>query len=250
MYNYSHIDEKWFYMSKKKETYYLLPTDENPLRSCQRKNFIGKVMFLVAMARPRFDCEGAQRRSRNRDVGTLEMKSITSVTREIVKDFLIQKVIPAIQQKWLRSRSEEVIFIQQDNARTHLNPNNEAFQVAATQSGLDIRLVCQPPNSPDMNILDLGVFNAIQSLQYKESPRSVRELVDAVIKSFNNYSSLSVNYVWLTLQLCMLETMKIQGSNRYKIPHINELQLEKEGTLPAQISCDPQIIRNVMDILS
>ncbi|GAA0142926.1 hypothetical protein LIER_03720 [Lithospermum erythrorhizon] len=235
MYNYIHIDEKWFYMSKKKETYHLLPTEEDPLRSCQSKNFIGNVIFLVAMARPRFDCEGveifngkigvfpfvtlqeAQRRSRNRDVGTLEMKPITSVTREIVKDFLIQKVIPAIREKWPRSRNEEAIFIQRDNARTHVNPNDEAFQVAATQSGLDIRLVCQPPNSSDMNILDLGFFNAIQSLQYKESPRSVRELVDAA---------------------------------RIDIPRINKLQLEIEGTLPAQISCDPQIIRNVMDILS
>ncbi|GAA0185407.1 hypothetical protein LIER_32695 [Lithospermum erythrorhizon] len=146
MYNYIHIDEKWFYMSKNKETYYLLPNEEDPLRSCQSKNFIGKVMFSVAMARL----------------------------------ILIAKVLKCSM----------------------------------------------------------------------ESPRSVCELVDAVIKSFNNYSSQSVNYVWLTLQLCMLETMKIEGSNRYKIPHINKLQLEREGTLSAQISCNPQIIRNVMDILS
>lgn len=58
MYNMVHIDEKWFFMTKKSKSYYMLPTEENPLRSCQNKNFIGKVMFLVALARPRFDDEG------------------------------------------------------------------------------------------------------------------------------------------------------------------------------------------------
>lgn len=87
MYNIVHIDEKWFYMTKKKENYYLLPAEDEPVRTCQSKNFIGKVMFLVAMARPRFDVAGdevfsgkigvlpfvsmqpAQRRSINREAG-------------------------------------------------------------------------------------------------------------------------------------------------------------------------------------
>ena len=60
MQNIVHIDEKWFYMSKKKETYYLHPWEEEPLRTCQNKNFIEKVMFLAAMTRPRFDDEGKE----------------------------------------------------------------------------------------------------------------------------------------------------------------------------------------------
>lgn len=58
IYNIVHIDEKWFYMTKKSENYYLLPTEDEPVRTCQSKNFIGKVIFLVAMARPRFDDDG------------------------------------------------------------------------------------------------------------------------------------------------------------------------------------------------
>ena len=58
MYNVVHIDEKWFYMTKKKENYYLHPVEEEPLRTCQSKNYITKVMFLAAMARTRFDEEG------------------------------------------------------------------------------------------------------------------------------------------------------------------------------------------------
>ena len=58
MYNIVHIDKKWFYMTKKSENYYLLPYEEEPLRTYKSKNFIAKVMFLVALARPRFDAEG------------------------------------------------------------------------------------------------------------------------------------------------------------------------------------------------
>lgn len=58
MYNIIHIDEKWFYMTKKIEKYYMLPDEEDPIRTCKSKNFIGKVMFLVALAHPRFDAQG------------------------------------------------------------------------------------------------------------------------------------------------------------------------------------------------
>ncbi|GAA0146745.1 hypothetical protein LIER_36373 [Lithospermum erythrorhizon] len=178
------------------------------------------------MARPRFDRNGnetfsskigvfpfvkmlqAQRRSRNRDAGTLEMKPITSVTREIICECLIKEVIPTITNVWPRDNPDEVIYIQQDNAWTHVDPNDTSFLMATSSSGLNIQLICQPPNSPDLNILDLGFFSAIQSLQYKESPKTIEELVQAVVKSFNDYPSQKVNHVWLTLQLCMYETLK------------------------------------------
>jgi hypothetical protein len=53
-----HLDEKWFNMTKNKRTYYLMPEEEEPVRTIQNKNYIGKVMFLVAVARPRYDDEG------------------------------------------------------------------------------------------------------------------------------------------------------------------------------------------------
>ncbi|KAF7136472.1 hypothetical protein RHSIM_Rhsim08G0101000 [Rhododendron simsii] len=52
MYNYVHIDEKWFFLSKGAERYYLLPAEKEPHRTCKSKKFITKVMFLAAVARP------------------------------------------------------------------------------------------------------------------------------------------------------------------------------------------------------
>ncbi|KAJ0034614.1 hypothetical protein Pint_26432 [Pistacia integerrima] len=53
MENIIHVDEKWFYMTKQSEKYYLLPDEDEPLRTCKSKTFITKVMFLAAVTRPR-----------------------------------------------------------------------------------------------------------------------------------------------------------------------------------------------------
>lgn len=267
MYNIIHIDEKWFYMTKKTEKYYLLPIEEEPQRSCQSKNYIGKVMFLAAMARPRFDEEGnevfdgkigifpfvtlrpAQRKSKNRDAGTLELKASTSVKREDIKAFLIEKVLPNIQEKWPKEDRGKTIFIQQDNARTHVECGDKDFQEAASKTSFDIHLMCQPANSPDLNILDLGFFSAIQSLQHKECPKTIEDLVRAVEESFKKYSAEQVNHIFLTLQSCMCEIMKIGGLNKYKIPHMKKSVLEKDGLLPTRISCDAMLVQNVMNTL-
>lgn len=54
MLNVVHIDEKWFYNDVDRRTYYLLPDEEPPTRRCKSKRFIGKTMFLTAVARPRY----------------------------------------------------------------------------------------------------------------------------------------------------------------------------------------------------
>ena len=43
---------------KKKRKYYLLPDEEEPHRTTPNKNTIGKVMFVTAMARPRYNAHG------------------------------------------------------------------------------------------------------------------------------------------------------------------------------------------------
>ena len=55
MFDYVHIDEKWFYMTKVKKTYYLVVDEELPERAVKSKNFIQKVMFMTAVARPCWD---------------------------------------------------------------------------------------------------------------------------------------------------------------------------------------------------
>ncbi|KAH7857582.1 hypothetical protein Vadar_014262 [Vaccinium darrowii] len=263
MYNYVHIDEKWFFMTKESERYYLLPNENEPLRTCKSKRFITKVMFLAAVARPRFDAtrnqefsgkigifpftckEPAKRTSKNRLAGTLETKPIT-VTKEITRKCLIEKVLPAIRAKWPRGNGIETILIQQDNARPHIHEFDAEFLEEASKDGFDIRLVFQPPNSPDLNVLDLGFFRAIQTLQYQQAPKNVDELVSAVMRAFEELPSERLENVFLTLQACMIEIMKVNGGIGYKVPHIGKGGLMRDGNLPTQLQCDHNLVESVL----
>ncbi|KAM3377922.1 hypothetical protein P3S68_010335 [Capsicum galapagoense] len=247
-------------MTKKNEIYYLLSGEEDPIRTVKSKNFIDKVMFLVVVARPRFVAQGVQifsdkielfpfvtqerakRASANRPAGTVETKAMTSITKEISRSFLINEVLPAIKAKWSREDLNSTIFIQQDNARTHIQPNGEEFCRAATQDGFDIRLMCQTHNSPDLNVLDLEFFRSIQSLQHRERLKSIDDLVAAVIKAYEDFSTGKSNYIFLTLQSCMMEIIKVKGSHNYKIQHLSKDNLARKGQLPVQLKCDPELV--------
>jgi hypothetical protein len=115
--------------------------------------------------------------SKNRLKGTIELKSLV-VTRDVMREYLLEKVIPAIHARW--PDDDEIIFIQQDNARTHVKGDDLAFQSAIKESGLEIQLVQQPPNSPDTNALDLGFFSSIQSLTLLDAPNTLEELIQSV----------------------------------------------------------------------
>ncbi|XP_028060307.1 uncharacterized protein LOC114263922 [Camellia sinensis] len=223
MYDYVHIDEKLFYISKEVETYYLLLEEEEPHRCCKTtKNSI------------------------NRAAGTLETKAIVSVTKDVIRACLIEKVLLAIRSKWPRFSAMNIIFIQQDNARPHVDPFDVRFLEASSREGFDIRLSYQPPNSPNMNVLALEYFRAIQSLQYQETPTNIDELVYAVEKSFEELSWETLDHVFVTLQACILEVMKINGGNNYKLPHMAKRKLMRDGTLPYQIQCEPHVVENAL----
>ena len=55
MHNYVHLDEKWFYITKERENYYILPEETPPHRSTKSKRYISKIMFLCAVSRPQYD---------------------------------------------------------------------------------------------------------------------------------------------------------------------------------------------------
>jgi hypothetical protein len=116
--------------------------------------------------------EPAQRTSKNRAAGTIEIKPV-SVDRDTYRAMLIENVIPAIKQKvpWLKSTK---LVIQQDGAGAHVAGNDPAVLSACGDRGWTISLTKQPPNSPDLNILDLGILCSIQSLQHTSASFNCR----------------------------------------------------------------------------
>ncbi|CAN0086146.1 unnamed protein product [Discosporangium mesarthrocarpum] len=93
MYDWVHVDEKWFYVMKDVRGIYLHPEEEAPKPPrFQNKRFITKVMILAAVARPKMISDGvwfdvkigiwpiadtvaAMRSSKNRKKGTMMLKT-------------------------------------------------------------------------------------------------------------------------------------------------------------------------------
>ncbi|KAF0683350.1 Aste57867_24606 [Aphanomyces stellatus] len=128
MHDYVHLDEKWFYITKEKRTFYLVPGETEPYRKCKSKRYIIKVMFLSAVARQRYH-----------------------------------------------------------DARVRVTLCDEGLRAAFTAYEAQVwsfALAPQPPNSSDINILDLGFFAAIQSLQHRSSAKTIDELVGNVQRAF------------------------------------------------------------------
>ncbi|XP_042018924.1 uncharacterized protein LOC121766733 [Salvia splendens] len=232
MYNIVHIDEKWFYMTKTSDRYYLLPDEDVPYMPCKSKRFITKVMFMTAVSRPLCGPDGdiifggkiglfpfteqipAQRSSKNRPKGTMETKHIQSITKEVMTACLLNQ-----------------------------------FEALASTDGFEFRLINQPPNSPDTNVLDLGYFRAIQSLQDDKMATSVDDLLRNVFTSFGELSPQTLNRVFITLQSCLTAILQVHGKNDYKIPHMNKNRLERTEGLPLQLQVEEGLVRESLEYL-
>ncbi|XP_057518355.1 uncharacterized protein LOC130799246 [Amaranthus tricolor] len=213
MSNVVHIDEKLFYITRTQQTFYLTQDEIEPHREIQSKRFIPKIMFMCVVARPIFSSEGEM---------IFDGKiGIFPFTHEVAAQ-------RTIRIKWPPHLSK-TIFIQQDNAKPHILDDDEVFREVATLDGFNFHLVQQPPNSPDMNVLDLGFFRSIQSLQHQKSAYNYAQLVNAVTTAFDNLTPNALKNVWITLQACKIEVIKKLGGMDYDIPHMSKQNLKGKG---------------------
>jgi hypothetical protein len=56
--------------------------------------------------------------------------------------------------------------------------------------------------------------------------------------------------VFLSLQCCMIETMKVYGGNNYKVPHLGRHKLELEGQLPLTLYHDSTSVDQAKRLVS
>ncbi|KAG2973232.1 hypothetical protein PC129_g13249 [Phytophthora cactorum] len=216
MLNIVHVDEKWFNHDKKTRIYYLTKGENAPQRHHRSARNIEKTMFLAAVARPRWDphrkteFDGkiglwpftedyvAQQSSKNRPAGTMLKRNIKAVNAEVYTHFLLEFVFAAIRSRWPRGDRGKIIYVQQDNATSHIQPNDPDVLREGSRDGWDIRLIFQPPNSPDLNCLGLGYFSAIQTLQYKTYVSTTEQLIEVVEAS----TAMSLNFLISGSQSC------------------------------------------------
>ena len=187
----------------------------------------------------------AKRSSVNRPAGTLEWVN-ENVDQEVYRALLLNEVVPSIVAKWPRDEYEDpnyTITIQQDGATSHITMDDTPFEETLEEIGVPtgkIKLLTQPANSPDLNLNDLGFFNSLQSTYYQTCPSNAMELIQMVQETYSEYPAANINRIWLTLQSCMNEIIKVHGCNQYKIPHMGKEKMEKENRLPVALEVCPE----------
>jgi hypothetical protein len=242
-----HVDEKWFFVTEEHLRLYIAIDEEAPNRFIQNKGHITKVMFLCAIARPRYNDNGeclfdgkigmwpiveyraAQRRSDNHERGDIVTRPV-KCNRDKYRELMIEKVLPAIKEKW--PHNERDILIQQDGAPAHIFADDVEFGLQARAGNWNIRLETQPAKSPDTNVLDLSFFRALQSLQWK-SPRAndIDGLIHQVLQSFRIFEPRKIDFGFLTLQTVLDNILCHHGGNEFKIEHIGKERLLRNGEL-------------------
>ena len=248
-----HIDKKWFYLTKDGQRFIIVAYEEELYRHVQHKLFLTKIMFLCAVARPRYDMnknawfdgkigiwpirkwEMAKQSSKKPTKGMPVWKN-QCITQDVYHEYLIQKFLPAVKERWPMSNGR--IQLQQDGAKTHILEDNVEFKEAVDKIGLNLTVFTQLPNSPDTNILNLGFFRAIQSFN-DDCPANEEELIKLVEKAYGEYPLRKLNHVWLTLPSCLNMIIENDGGNDYKIPHMGKESLERRGLLPGVLDITP-----------
>ncbi|XP_021715112.1 uncharacterized protein LOC110683074 [Chenopodium quinoa] len=206
-----HIDEKWFYLNPETRKFYLLSNEANSYMCQQSKRFKVKGMFMAAIGKPIFDQQGAvihdgkygiypfvyesttKKKSKNRRAGVVEIKATQNVNKEAIRAMLLNHVIPGIKAKWPSNLPKDIL-VQWDNARPHQVPRDEEFESTCQSNGFNIQFIYQPPQSPDLNVLVLGLFSVIQSLQYQSFPKYLVELIDRVKEAYELFNPVLNKY--------------------------------------------------------
>ena len=148
------------------------------------------------------------------------------MTKEVYRELLISKLLPVIVEKWpWMDRLSRKIWIQQDGAKSHINTDDDEFEQALQDLELDAGLYTQAANSPDVNLLDLGFFRAIQSFN-DAAPKNEEELIHSVQDAYTNYPRKRLNWMWLTLQSVFNQIILCNSDNDYNIEHLSKEKLK------------------------
>ncbi|ETW02180.1 hypothetical protein H310_05748 [Aphanomyces invadans] len=246
MWEVVHLDEKWFNADKDCHKEYLVEGEEVQPRACKSKRFIPNVMFLCAVARPQKDVgfdgkiglwpfvsqSPARRSSHNRPASSM-VTTLVYVDATTYRDYALNKVVPEIKASF-PSASKRVV-LQHDNATPHRSVDDDALAGVLTD-GWTFVVRRQPPNSPDLNVLGLGFFASIQSLQYKRVSRTVDDVIASTLMAFDMLSGEKLEDVFLILQAVMRLVLDHGGDNHFKLPHLKKDAMRRAGTLAVNLA--------------
>ena len=238
-------DEKWFYGLRLHEILKLPPgVEAPPPLPIKSKRFLPKVMHLCAVGRPRFGAraDGQRMVLSNGKVGIWrvtattkakkknqkrgleagdEYEKVVTITAKQYYHMVTTKVFPAIVKAYPYPQFKEVVY-QHDGARPHTGEDVEArLNEFGAKLRPKIRVVRQPPNSPDTNICDLALFRALAVAVHKRLRTTshttlfdLERLVKDVEAAFKEYDADTLDSMW-DYKTYVMEQIAIDGGNTY-----------------------------------
>ena len=242
--NWVWVDESWFYTEALRILLTLPPAQIAPKRRVRHKSHVAKLMFLIALARPRPGFDGkigvwgiseeylAVYNTANQDPGDEKVRSYT-LNANRYQDLMVDEVFPAIRAAF---PDEEVVYVQHDGATPHTGKTkgkkNRPTPVVLAEAGNKrkrgeprIEMVVQPAQSPDFNLCDLAFLRALACSVRKRrrlgpgEKRSfdLKELADDVKAEFDDYPAEKIEDMVQHLHYVLNESLKTdpKGGNDY-----------------------------------
>jgi len=252
-----HLDEKWFFAFPKGKILYCAEGVEPPIQVVSHKNHIPKVMFLAAIGQPTPAFHGnvgiwpvmkehtpkrASARHPRVNGQLVPFMKCSTMDGDLFEHMIETLYFPAIVNlalPLLESLQNQQfvlkVYSQIDNAGGHAVDRTVASlnrKGASFNPRVRIHFHCQPPNSPDLNALDLGAWNSLQKAvpQIVYMPTLGKEemqerIITAVRESFVEWNAEEkCRDLFETLTAFMYETILADGDNRFRQPHTKNLQ--------------------------
>ncbi len=162
------------------------------------------------------------RTSKNRPKGASVVNNV-EVTAERFLNMLRENVVPTIRRKMFWAKN---VTVQMDGPAAHVGKGNlAAFDKLGKDSKTKITFLVQPAQSPDLNVLDLGIFNHLQIAVDKAKRSAVQwrieDLAKQVRTTFSGMPASVLTSIFEKKSNVRDEVKKYRGDNTFTIPHQN-----------------------------
>ena len=134
-------------------------------------------------------------------------------------------VFPAIRRKmpWLNE-----VVVQYSNARPHTKKSIKTQLESAARNkrgeqGMKLILSPQPPQSPDLNLNDLGFYSSFDTAIGNNRKFDLKLWWDQIKNTFKSYESEKLLKLVETKQRVVSLAAECGGDNCYKLPHGKKL---------------------------
>jgi len=227
------IDEKWFYGGSLNGRIHVpkgMLAHRRPVRS---KRFIPKVLVITAVAKPNatYNFDGrigfwpvvanyqARRSSIYHARGEVYQKT-TTLNAAKFERFIAHFVAPKIRRvmPWC-----DEITIQLDNAPPHSRTAHIAKLINKQRSDRHIKLtfVKQPPQSPDTNVNDLGLYHSLQRcIDLGGLPlHTTSNVLTGVRFAWRKLTAATLDSLFRVKQRVLRKIVELEGSNEFIVPH-------------------------------